>query len=84
MKQPLTLKPKNRDQLKQIIEQRINEQGPNCDLNDIDVSGITNMSCLFKLSQFNGDISKWDVQNNTNTQFIFYLSPLYNNPPQWY
>ena len=48
-------------ELKELIKQRIKEQGPNCDLNDIDVSRVTDMSHLFFESSFNGDISKWDV-----------------------
>lgn len=33
------------------------------DLNFIDTSLIKDMSRLFKNSEFNGDISKWDVSN---------------------
>ena len=46
-------------ELKALIKQRIEEQGPNCDLNDIDVSRITDMSYIFFRSPFKGDISKW-------------------------
>ena len=49
--------PKTRSELKEIIKDRISKEGPNCDLNDIDVSLITNMSDLFYNSEFNGDIS---------------------------
>ena len=31
------------------------------DLNDIDVSAIIDMSGLFSWTDFNGDISNWDV-----------------------
>ena len=55
------LRPTNGDELKELIEQRIKEQGPKCDLNDIDVSGVEDMSGLFMNSTFNGDISKWVV-----------------------
>ena len=43
--------PKTTKELKQIIEERISKEGPNCDLNDIDVSLITDMYrlnfCIF-------------------------------------
>ena len=53
----------SRDELKELIDQRIEEQGPNCDLNDIDVSRVTRMYGLFEGTEFNGDISRWDVSN---------------------
>ena len=58
--------PKTRRELEDIIEERISKEGPNCDLNDIDVSLIDDMSYLFcksSLSTFNGDISNWNVRN---------------------
>ena len=45
--------PKTKDELKDIIKARIKEQGPNCDLNDIDTSLITDMSNLFSYSILN-------------------------------
>ena len=51
-------RPTNTRELKRVIAQSIIEYGPNCDLNDIDVSGITDMSRLFENSKFNGDISQ--------------------------
>ena len=55
--------PTTKYELKEIISVRIREQGPNCDLNDIDVSLIDDMSYLFQGSKFNGDISNWNVSN---------------------
>ena len=58
-------RPRSVKVLQKIIKQRIIEQGPNCDLNDIDVSGMKNMSHLFCgdtdgedkiLTSFNADI----------------------------
>ena len=63
--------PKTRGELKEIIEKRINEEGPDCDLNDIDTSLIDDMSYLFYKANFNGDISKWDVSNVKNMTRMF-------------
>ena len=38
---------KTKEELEQIIKDRISKEGPNCDLNDIDTSLITDMSYLF-------------------------------------
>ena len=65
------LRPANRKALQKIINQRINEQGPNCDLNDIDVSRVTIMAELFMDSEFNGDISQWDVSNVKDMNAMF-------------
>ena len=61
----------NKSELKRLIALRIKEHGPDCDLNDIDVSHITDMSYMFYDSTFKGDISKWDVSNVTNMDSMF-------------
>ena len=63
--------PKTKKELKDIISQRINAEGNKVDLNDIDVSKITDMSSLFSDLDFNGDISKWDVSNVTDMYSMF-------------
>jgi hypothetical protein len=52
-----TLFPTSRVELKEMINNEINKNGHDCDLNNIDVSGVTNMSFLFYRTIFNGDIS---------------------------
>ena len=42
------------------------------------------MYAMFMNSKFNGDISKWDVGNVTDMQWIFNNTPLESNPPKWY
>ena len=64
-------RPADKNELKEIIKKRIKKSGPDCDLNDIDTSLITDMSELFSDSKFNGDISKWDVSNVTNMRWMF-------------
>ena len=75
--------PKSKDELIQLIKERINVQGHQCSLNDIDVSEITDMSMLFKESPFNGDISKWDVSHVKDMVGMFYKSPFTGDISQW-
>ena len=63
--------PKSKDELKAIIDHRISKYGNGCNLNDIDVSQITDMSWLFFDTNFDGDISEWDTSNVTNMRNMF-------------
>ena len=63
---------KDNEHLKDLIHQEIKQNGPNCDLNHIDVSNVTNMFNTFRDSKFNGDISKWNVSNVTDMYNMFY------------
>ena len=75
--------PKTKDELIEIIRDRISKEGHNCDLNDIDTSLITDMSYLFGQSSFNGDISKWDVSNVTKMSSMFFLSKFNGDLSKW-
>src|SRR5574344_214337 len=75
--------PKTKDELKQIIEERIKNEGHECDLNDIDVSNITDMSNMFYKSKFNGDISKWNVSKVTNMRYMFFNSEFNGDISKW-
>ena len=68
--------PKTRDELKELVDKLIKERGDDADLNDIDTSEITNMDSMFDGSNFNGDISKWDVSNVKNMCYILNKSLL--------
>ena len=59
-------------ELRSIIEQELKHQGPDADLNFIDVSGITDMSRLFtQLDIGNIKIDNWDTSNVKNMESMF-------------
>ena len=76
--QKYTCQPKTREELRKILEKRLKEN-ENADLNDINVSEITDMSDLFKnLDPHAINISKWDMSNVTNTSFMFFFCKNFN------
>ena len=75
--------PKTKNELENIINQRIKSEGNECDLIDIDTSNITDMSNLFLESDFTGDISKWNVSNVTNMGGMFFDSEFNADLSNW-
>ena len=82
-KDAISVRPKNKEELGKLIWHYMNVLGPNCDLNFIDVSNITDMSKLFYKSHFNGDISKWDVSNVDNMDSMFMNSYFNSDISKW-
>ena len=76
--------PKTKEELQDIIKKRIKQDGNEVNLNDIDVSKVTDMSNLFDYLDFNGDISQWDVSNVTNMYEMFFGCENFNQDiSQW-
>ena len=76
--------PKDKSELKELIDKLIKERGNEADLNDIDTSEIKDMDSLFHKSEFNGDISKWDVINVKDMNGMFRESKFNGDISNWH
>ena len=75
--------PTTKDELKELVDQLIEKRGNEANLNDIDTSEITDMFKLFCRSNFNGDISEWNVSNVKKMDYMFYHSKFNGNISNW-
>ena len=80
---PYKYHPQTKEELRKILEERL-AKDKNADLNDIDVSEITDMSSLFfRLFPHNIDISKWDVSKVENMESMFESSGFNGDISKW-
>lgn len=70
---------KNRMHLMEIIDNSPHD----ANLNHLDVSQINDMSYMFSISSFNGDISEWDVSNVFDMRRMFYHSSFNGDISKW-
>lgn len=71
---PSKIVPKDKtdgEELRQIVRSELERLGKDADLNHIDVSGCTDFSRVFRLKEFNGDISRWDVSSALTADSMF-------------
>ena len=73
----------DKQNLKLLIKEALILYGNACDLNHIDTANITDMSYLFDESQFNGDISGWNVGNVTTMECMFWFSQFNGDISKW-
>ena len=73
----------NKQHLQKLIEQEVSIHGNECNLNHLDVSAVTDMSEIFLISKFNGDISKWNVSNVKDMTCMFDNSSFNGDISNW-
>lgn len=71
------------DTIKDIVKDAISEYGNEADLNFIQTYKVTDMSGLFMDTEFNGDISKWDVGNVIKMAEMFKDSSFNGDISKW-
>ena len=76
-------KPKDRDELDDLVAMADMTYNGKCNLNWIDVSGFKYLNSLFYNSRFNGDISKWDVSNCEEMSSMFARSFFKGDISEW-
>ena len=67
------------DNIYQLVGDAIQEKGTNVDLNYIDVSQVTYMANLFKNTDFQGNVSDWDVSSVKDMRGMFYGCENFNS-----
>ena len=74
---------RNAPHLREIVQHELLCLGYGCSLNHIDVSRVDDFSWLFNESEFDGDISGWDMSNATNLTAMFRQSYFGGDISHW-
>lgn len=77
------VKIKNLNELAKRIAWEMEQHGPSCSLNHLDVSAVDDMGVLFYESPFDGDISNWNVSNVRNMSHMFAKSAFTGDISCW-
>ena len=76
-------KPDNYQELWHLVKIVPSTYGQECNLNWIDVKGMTDLSYIFANSGFDGDISRWNVSNVRYMEGMFYQALFNKDISDW-
>ena len=74
---------KNREELRTAVRGYPDNMKHYGNISLWNVSKVTDMSCMFSCSLFNGDISQWNVSNVTNMDYMFFKSQFNDDISKW-
>ena len=69
--------------LRALVRGEMHRLGPYCDLNHIQVGYITDFTNIFAETQFNGDVSRWDVALGWDFSGMFRDCPFNGDVSKW-
>lgn len=69
--------------LRKLVQHNMGRHGKCCDLNHIDVSNVQDFTGIFANTDFNGDVSKWNMSNARSLQELFASCPFNGDISQW-
>lgn len=78
-----TVRADSHEELRRVVKDCIRTHGSGCDLNHIDVSGITDFTYIFFATDFHGDVSEWDVSQGNAFDSMFRDCPFDGDLSQW-
>lgn len=72
-----------KEELIDLIKKEMQLHGNNVDLNYLDISNVTDLSYLFYNSEFNGNISNWNVLHVKEMEYMFSNSKFNGDISHW-
>lgn len=73
----------DRAHLRKLVLKEIRTDGPDCDLNHIDVSGLQDMVKIFLNTPFSGNVSQWDTRQARSMEGLFMGSQFNGDLTGW-
>lgn len=73
----------HRHDLRRLVLEEIAANGPECDLNHLDISEMVDISNTFEGTNFNGDVSRWNPDSAMDMRSLFTNCPFSGDLSLW-